>query len=88
MRIMRAKQKQHNRHTEQKFLGRRVLVSVVNLLPHVEVIICPRVEFKGHALHPVEHQVGAEHVGYICQRPGGFLTNAREGVEEDFEEAD
>jgi hypothetical protein len=24
-------------------------------------------------LHPMEHQVGAEHVGDVCQRPGGFL---------------
>ena len=88
MRVMRAQQEQHHRHGQQELLGGRVLVAVVDLLPHVEVVVGAGVELEGHALHPVEHDVGAEHVGDVGERPGGFLADAREGVEEDFEEED
>ena len=85
---MRAEQEQQDGYYEQELLRRRVLVPVVDLLPHVQVVIGAGVKLKGHALHPVEHQVGAEHVGDVCQRPGGFLRDARDCVEEDFEGQD
>ena len=88
MRVMRAQQEEHDGHAEQELLGRRVLIAVVDLLPHVEVVVGARVEFERHALHPVEHQVGAEHVGDVGQRPRRFLRNARDDVEEDFEAED
>ena len=88
MRIMRAEQEQQDGHYEQELLRRRVLVPIVDLLPHVQVVVGAGVELKGHALYPVEHQVGAEHVGDVCQRPGGFLRDAGDGVEEDFEGED
>ena len=85
MRIMRAKQKQQYRHYQQEFLCRRILIAVIDLLPHVEVVVGAGVELEGHALHPVEHEVGPEHVGYVGERPRCFLRDARDDVEEDLE---
>ena len=85
MGIVGAEQKQHNRHAQQKFLGRGILVAIIDLLPHVQVVVGAGVEFKGHATHVVEHEVGTEHVGDICKSPGGFLGDAWDDVEEDFE---
>lgn len=82
---MRAEQEQQDGYYEQELLRRRVLVPIVNLLPHIQVVVGAGVEFEGHALHPVEHKVRAEHVGDVCERPGGFLRDAGDGVEEDLE---
>ena len=88
MRVMRAEQEEQYRHYQQELLRRRVLVPIVDLLPHVQVVVGAGVELKGHALHPMEHEVGSEHVGYVCQRPGGFLRDTGHGVEEYFEGED
>lgn len=85
---MRANEEQKDRHTQQKLLGRRVLVAVVDLLPQVEVIVGAGVEFKGHALHPVEHYVAAEHVGDVCEGPAGLLRDAGDDVVKDLEADD
>lgn len=76
VRVVRAQQEQRNGHEQQELLGRGVLVAVVYLLPHVEVVVGARVEVEGHALHVVEHQVAAGHVGDVGQRPGGLLRHA------------
>lgn len=57
MRVVRAQQKQHDRHAQQELLGGCVLIPVVDLLPHVQIVVGAGVEFKGHSPHPVEHQV-------------------------------
>lgn len=67
--IMRAEQKEHNRHTEQKLLRRGILVAVVDLLPHVEVIICPGIELEWNTPHIVEHDERSEHVAYVGESP-------------------
>ena len=85
---MGAQQEQHDGHAQQEFLGGRVLIPVVDLLPHVEVIVGARVEVEGHAAHPVEHQVGPTGVADVCQEPRGFLRDARHDVEEDLEGCD
>ena len=84
MGVVRAEQKQGYRHEQQKLLGGRVLVAVVDLLPHVEVVVGARIKIKGDALHVVEHQVRAGHVGDVGQRPARFLRHAGEGVEDKF----
>lgn len=66
---MRADQEQNNRHAEQVLLGRCELLAVVYLLPHVEVVVCARVEVKGDASDPVEHDVAAGHVRYVGECP-------------------
>lgn len=84
---MRAQQEQNHGGDQEEFLGGRVLVAVVDLFPHVQVVVGAGVELEGDALHPVEHQVRAEHVRDVGQRPGGFLAEG-EGAEEDFQERD
>lgn len=66
---MGAEEKQHNGHAEKKLLGWRVLGAVVDLLPHVEVVEGAAVELEGYAADVVEHEVRAEHVGNVGQRP-------------------
>ena len=83
--VVRAQQEQDDGGDQEEFLGRRVLVPVVDLLPHVQVVVGARVKLEGHPLHVVEHQVRAEHVRDVGQRPGGFLAE-RERAEENFQQ--
>lgn len=69
VRVVRGQQKQNNGHAEQELLGGRVLGTVVDLLPHVEVVVGAAVELKGHAPDVVEHDVRADHVRDVGQRP-------------------
>jgi len=62
LRVMRTDEKQHNGYAKKELLGWCVLVSVVDLFPHVEVVVGTRVEVKGHTAHVVEHEVGSRHV--------------------------
>ena len=88
MRVVRAQEKQDNRHAQQELFRRRVLVAVVDLLPHVQVVVGAGVELKRHAAHVVEHDVGAGHVGDVGQRPGRLLRHAGDDVEQDAEGED
>lgn len=88
MRVVRAQEEQHDRHAEQEFLGRRVLGSVVDLFPHVQVVVCPSIEFKRHSSNVVEHEVRSSHVRDVRQRPGCLLRHARHDVVEDLETHD
>lgn len=85
---MCADQEQTYRHRQQELLRWRVLVLVVDLLPHVEVVVGASVELEGYAAHVVEHEIGGEHVGGIDERPGGLLRNGGHDVVEDFEQED
>lgn len=82
---MRAGEEQTNRHSQQELLRWCELVAVVHLLPHVEVIERSRVEFEGYTPDPVEHQVRTEHVGEICESPGGVPFDAGDNAEENLE---
>lgn len=67
--IMGAQEKEHNGNTEEELLGGRVLSTVVDLLPHVEVIEGTAIEFEWNSSDIVEHDVGADHVGNVGQGP-------------------
>ena len=69
MGVVSAQQEEANGHCEEEFLGWGVLVSVVYLFPHVEVIVGAGVEFEGDTSDPVEHDVRADHVGDVRERP-------------------
>lgn len=69
MGVVSAEEEQDDGYAEQELLGRRVLVSVVDLLPHVQVVISAGVEFKGNPPHPVEHDEGDEHVRDVGESP-------------------
>ena len=80
MRVVRAEQKQHYGHRQKEFLCWSVLVSVVNLFPHVEVVVRSRIEFEGHASDVMEHEVGSGHVCDIGQRPRNLLSHSRHDI--------
>ena len=85
MRVVGAQKEEHNGDAEEKLLGGRILSAIVDLLPHVEVVVGARIEVEGDPAHPVEHDVRPRHVGDVCQRPGELLRDAGDDVEEDFE---
>lgn len=67
--IMCAKQEETNGHAEEELLCGRILISIVDLLPHVEVVVRAGVEFKRDAPHPVEHEERTEHVADVGECP-------------------
>lgn len=82
MRIMGADQKEHYWDGEEEFLRGSVLVAIINLLPHVQVVIGTRIEVEWHAADVVEHEVGSGHVREVDECPRGFLRHAGDNVEE------
>lgn len=66
---MGADKEEHDGNTEKKLLGWGVLITVVDLLPHVEIIVSPGVELERNAPHPVKHEEGAKHITDVGQSP-------------------
>lgn len=62
VRVVRAQKEQDDGHTEEELLGRRVLRAIVDLLPHVEVVVGATIELERCAAHVVEHYVRTDHV--------------------------
>lgn len=85
MSVVSAEEEEDDRHAEEEFLRRSILVAIVDLLPHVQVVVRTRIEFEWDTPHPVEHQEGAEHIGDIGQSPRSLLRNTRNNVVEDLE---
>lgn len=69
MGVVSAEKEQHDGDTKKKLLGRRVLSTVVNLLPHVKVVEGSAVEFERDAADVVKHDIRAEHVRDVCECP-------------------
>lgn len=69
MGVVGAEQEEYDGDAGQKLLGRGILSAIVDLLPHVEVVIGSRVELEGYAADIVEHEVGSKHVRNIGQGP-------------------
>jgi len=67
--IMSAEKKENNGYAEEELLCRRILISIVDLLPHVEIIVSTGVEFEWNTPHPVEHDKRAEHVADVGESP-------------------
>lgn len=88
MSVMGTEQEEHDRYTKQELLGRCVLSSVVDLFPHVEVVVGAAVELERCAADPVEHEIRSKHVRDIGQSPRGLLRDAGDDIEEDLESED
>jgi hypothetical protein len=69
MRVVSAKKEKHNWYAQEELFSRRVLVAIVDLLPHVQVVVCASVELEWHASDPMEHEIGPEHVDDVSQCP-------------------
>lgn len=65
-----AEQEDEYGYYEKKLLRWGVLISIIDLLPHVQVVVCSGVEFKRYTADPVEHQKGGTHVGDVDEGPG------------------
>lgn len=63
--VVGAKEKKYYRNTQKEFLRWCVLISIVDLFPHVQIIVGPSIEFERHASNIVKHKVRAKHVGDI-----------------------
>ena len=85
MGIMRAEQEQHNRNGQKELLCRCVLIAIIDLLPHVQIIVGSSVELEGDASDVVEHEVRASHVNDVGQCPGDLLSHAWNDITEDLE---
>ena len=66
---MSTQEEKHNRDTEKELFRGGILVSVVDLFPHIQVIVSSRIEFKRHPPNPMKHEKRAEHVGNVGERP-------------------
>lgn len=71
--VMCAHQEQTNWHGHEEFLRRCVLVFVVDLFPHVQVVVRAGVEFERDSANVVEHEICGEHVGGVDEGPAGLL---------------
>lgn len=85
MSVVGAEEKKHDGHGQEKLLGWSILIAVVDLLPHIQMVVGSGVELEGHASHIVEHQVRAGHVGDVDQGPGNLLGHAGDDVVEYLE---
>lgn len=56
-------------YTKQELLSRGILVPVVDLLPHVQIVVSASVELERNTPHPVEHDEGAKHVADVGESP-------------------
>ena len=69
MGVMGADKEEYDGNTKQELLGWRILITIVDLLPHVEVVIGAGVELERDAPHPMEHEERAKHITDVGQSP-------------------
>lgn len=69
MGVMCTEEEEDDGDAEQELLRRCILIPIVDLLPHVQIIISTGVEFKRDAPHPVEHEERAKHVADVGKGP-------------------
>lgn len=86
--VVGAQKKEHNGYTQEKLLGRSILGAVVDLLPHVEIVVGSSVELEWHPTDVVKHDVRAKHIRNVGQRPGRLLGYAGDDVVKDLEADD
>lgn len=85
---MGADKEEYDGNTKQELLGWRILITIVDLLPHVEVVIGAGIELERDAPHPMEHEERAKHIADVGQSPWGFLWDTRDDIVEDLESSD
>ena len=83
--VVGAEEEKHDGHRQEELLGWCILVAIVDLLPHIQMVVGSCVELKRYTSHPMEHQVRAGHVGDVDQGPGDLLGHTRNNVVEYLE---
>jgi hypothetical protein len=69
MRVVSTKKEKHDWYAQEELFSRRILVAIVDLLPHVQIVVCASVELERYASDPMEHEIGPEHVDDIGKSP-------------------
>lgn len=69
MRVVSTEKEKHNWYAQEELFSRRVLVTIVDLLPHVQIVVRPSIELEWYASDPVKHQIGPEHVDDVGECP-------------------
>lgn len=82
---MRAEEEQHDWYSQQKLLRWCILIAIIDLFPHIQIVISSAVELEWYSPHPMEHQIGAGHVCDVRERPRRLLRNAWNYVEENLQ---
>lgn len=88
MGVMGTEEEERDRDAQQEFFGRGVLVTVIYLLPEVEIVVGASIEFERNTTDVVKHEIGAEHIRDVGERPGSLLRHSRNDIEKDFERYD
>ena len=57
VRVVSAEEEEHNWYAQEELFSRRVLVAIVDLLPHVQIVVCASVELERHASDPMKHEI-------------------------------
>lgn len=63
--VVSAKEKKKDWDTQKELLGRSVLITVVDLLPHVEIVIGTSIEFERDSPYPMKHKERYKHISDI-----------------------
>lgn len=84
--VMCGDQEQGDRNAQQELLDGGKLVTVVDLLPHGEIVEGAVVKVEWRALHLVEHYIRANHVTDVGKGPAHFVGEERNEVEEHLEQ--
>lgn len=85
MSVVSADEEEDDRHAKQELFRRGILISVVDLLPHVEIVISAGIELEGNSAHPVEHDECDKHIGDVGERPRCLLRHPGDDIIEDLQ---
>jgi hypothetical protein len=85
MRVMCAEKEQNDWDTEEKFLRGCVLGPIINLFPHVQIIVRPSVELEWHSSDPVKHEERSKHIGDIRHGPRRLLGHSGDYIKENLQ---
>jgi hypothetical protein len=63
--VVSAQEKKKDRDTQKELLGRSILISVVDLLPHIEIVIGTSIEFERDSPYPMKHKERYKHISDV-----------------------
>jgi hypothetical protein len=77
-------QKQTNWHKHQKLLCWGVLVPIIDLFPHGQIVKCPSIELEWGAFDLMEHDIRADIIRQVSQRPFPVIIDDADEIECEF----
>lgn len=80
--VVCAYQEKRYRHKHQELFRGRVLVAIIDLLPHGKIIVGAQVELKGRSFDLMEHDIRSDIVSQIRECPTPVIVEHQNKVEE------